>query len=137
MRKTYQRKFNKLVRQLNKNIAQDELWKGRFVFRQKNAFFEKFDDNSGGILHVILRGVDKKTGFYQDTYIDYAPYFHFNKYHLWEFANRFIVEGSEVWNEKPAPSLKNAEDFTQTSIDEKIWRKPENWTLSYSAWKEA
>ena len=47
LRKQYQRKFNKLVRKVNLNLANDSLWKGRFIFRQTDASFEEFEDHSG------------------------------------------------------------------------------------------
>ena len=55
LRKAYQRKLNQKIRAMNKNIANDMLWMGRFEFRQKEASFEEFSDGSGGILIVILR----------------------------------------------------------------------------------
>ena len=36
MRKAYQRKFNKCIRALNKGIANDNLWRGRFIFLQRD-----------------------------------------------------------------------------------------------------
>ena len=101
MRRKYQRKFNKLMRELNKSIANDNLWQGRFAFKQINANFTKFKDNSGGILFVQVRGYDKETGYYKDGYVEYAPYSCLAAYHLWRFANDFIVNDSGVWKEKP------------------------------------
>ena len=66
MRKVYQREFNKRIRALNKNIANDELWRGRFVFLQRDARWWRFSDGSGGELIVFVRGYDKKTGYYKD-----------------------------------------------------------------------
>lgn len=136
MRKNYQRKFNKIMRALNKNIANDNLWQGRFVFRQTDASFYKFEDGSGGILYVEVRGYDKKTGFYKDTRIEYAPYFSFNEYHLWSFANTFIGEDSGVWREEPRITNATAQDYTSVVPDEKVWRQPKNWYLNYEKWKE-
>ena len=137
MRKNYQRKLNKLIRQVNNNIANDDLWQGRFVFRQINAVFERFPDNSGGILYSLIRGYDKKTGYYKDTWIRYAPYFNFfNGYHLWEMANTFIVEYTQVWQEDPRPSYATAINFNHVLVDESVWRKPENYDLDYIYWKK-
>lgn len=137
MRKSYQRKLNKLIRQVNNNIANDDLWQGRFVFRQINAAFERFSDNSGGILYSLIRGYDKKTGYYKDTWIRYAPYFNFfNGYRLWEMANIFIVEYTQVWQEDPRPSYATAINFNHVLVDESVWRKPENYDLNYAYWKE-
>ena len=94
LRKQYQRKFNKLVRKVNLNLANDSLWKGRFIFRQTDASFEEFEDHSGGILYVRIRGYDKSTSFYKDFLLDYAPYL--LDYHLWRIVNDFIVEDTGV-----------------------------------------
>lgn len=136
LRKVYQRKFNKLVRDLNKNIEEDNLWKGRFVFRQTNASFYNFADGSGGILYVTIRGVDKKTGYYKDVAFEYAPYYTFARIQLWRFANNFIAQDSGIWKERPAITINNTKDFTKIKADESIWRKEANWYLDYAAWKE-
>lgn len=136
MRKNYQRKFNKIMRAMNKNIANDELWRGRFIFRQTGADFYRFEDGSGGILYVEVRGYDKKTGFYKDTRIEYAPYFSFNEYHLWSFANTFIGEDSGVWKEEPRINRQNAKDYTSVIPNEKVWHQEKNWYLDYEHWKE-
>lgn len=136
LRKVYQRKFNKLVRDLNKNIEEDSLWKGRFVFRQTDASFYNFADGSGGILYVTIRGVDKKTGYYKDVTIEYAPYCSFPGIELWRFANNFIAQDSGIWKERPAITISNTKDFTKIKADESIWRKEANWYLDYAAWKE-
>ena len=136
IRKSYQRKLNKLIRQVNDNIANDDLWQGRFVFRQINVAFERFFDNSGGVLYSLIRGYDKKTGYYKDTWIQYAPYFDFNGYHLWEMANTFIVEYTQVWQEDPRPSYATAINFNHVKIDESVWHKPENYNLNYVYWKK-
>ena len=44
-RKKHQRRMNKYVRELNKNIANDDLWRGRFVIRQEgNPGFYIYED---------------------------------------------------------------------------------------------
>lgn len=131
LRKAYQRVFNKKMRLLNKNIANDNLWLGRFEFRQKNAFFEKFSDNSGGILNVLIRGYDKKTGYYKDFIIDFAPYLHCD-WKLWEIANDFIVQDTGVWEETPRPTEdKFVYDYRKTHIPNKIMEQDYNFYLSY------
>ena len=69
MRKKAQRKINKLVRNMNKNIHDDNLWRGRFIFRQTDAYWEKFEDGSGGILRVWIEGRDLKSGLYYGFYM--------------------------------------------------------------------
>lgn len=131
MRKRYQRGFNKLMRQLNQNIENDNLWKGRFVFRQIDCQFQKFEDNSGGVLHSFVRAYDKHTDYYKDYHIEYAPYLHFAGSYLWEMANTFIVEDACVWqqgNLRPETSL----DFRNMIVPKEIWKNKEyNWYRSY------
>lgn len=101
MRKNYQRKFNKLIHSVNKNIEKDSLWLGRFVVYQTNATFQKFDDNSGGVLYTELRFIDKYTHYYWDTTFAYAPYYPFNEYHIFKLMNKFIVVYDDVWFDIP------------------------------------
>ena len=46
MRKAYQRKLNMHIRALNKNIENDDLWRGRFVFLQMRADWYECEDKS-------------------------------------------------------------------------------------------
>ena len=93
-RKCEQRKINKYVQTLNKNILKDNLWRGRFIVRQTNAYWEAFDDGSGGVLTVVLEIRDLKTGLYQDFIIDNYD----RGWKLFEKVNKFIVEDSGVWD---------------------------------------
>ena len=58
MRKEYQRKFTKLLKQTNRVIQEDDLWLGRVEVRQISARWQEFSDGSGGILHTVLRCID-------------------------------------------------------------------------------
>ena len=62
LRKGYQRKLNHLIKTVNKELECDDLFNGRFVFHIMTTELEKFEDKSGGMLHCIIRGYDKKTG---------------------------------------------------------------------------
>lgn len=131
MRKQYQREFNKRIRALNKNITEDNLWRGRFVFLQKDAHWWKFSDNSGGELIVFVRGYDKKTGYYKDFRIEFAPWLSSAGYKLWEMANKFIAEDSGVWNEEPRISVKTAPDYTNRKVNvEKLMAGEYNFYVS-------
>ena len=94
MRKREQRKINHYVRMSNKNILNDNLWRGRFIVRQIQDFWEVFDDGSGGVLTVVLEIRDLKTGLYQDFIIDNYD----RSWKLFEKVNKFISEDSGVWN---------------------------------------
>ena len=93
-RKREQRKINKYVQNLNKGILKDNLWRGRFIVRQIQDFWEAFDDGSGGVLTVVLEIRDLKTGLYQDFIIDNYD----RGWKLFEKVNKFIVEDSGVWD---------------------------------------
>lgn len=93
--KKAQKKINKSVRALNKNIREDTLWRGRFVIRQLQADWERFDDGSGGILMALLEIRDLKTGTYMNFTVDnYA-----SGWRLFEEGNKFICEYSGVWDD--------------------------------------
>ena len=94
-RKKAQRKINKNLRRLNNAILADNLWRGRFVFRQINAYWSRFDDGSGGILTAVVEARDLKTGLYWEFIIDNYDM----GWSLFEKANTFIAEYSEVWND--------------------------------------
>ena len=62
-KKKHQRAMNALVRDMNKNIATDDLWRGRFYVRQIYApQWYIYNDRSGAELFVHLKFYDKKTG---------------------------------------------------------------------------
>ena len=94
IRKREQRKINYYVKKINKNILNDNLWRGRFIVRQIQDFWETFDDGSGGVLTVVLEIRDLKTGLYQDFIIDNYD----RGWKLFEKVNKFISEDSGVWN---------------------------------------
>ena len=95
LRKKAQRTINKYVRNLNKSIQKDNLWRGRFVFRQTDSYWKEFEDRSGGILKVVIEARDLKTErfwcFVMDNYD--------RGWYLFEKANKFIVDFSGVWDD--------------------------------------
>ena len=137
MRKAYQREFNKRIRALNKNIANDNLWRGRFIFLQRDARWWRFSDGSGGELIVFVRGYDKKTGYYKDYRLEFAPWLKSVNWHLsMDIANEFITEAAEVWTENPRPSIDTAEDWTSAKVNvEKLMAKDWNFHVAYKYWE--
>lgn len=111
LRKNYQKKFNKKLKEVNKNILEDNIWLGRFVFLQKDAKFWRFPDNSGGELIIFIRGYDKKTGFYKDYRFTYAPWLRSSGYKIWEIANDFIVKGVQ------ASIREEVKDYTKEKVN--------------------
>ena len=70
--KVYKNKFAKLIKEYNQAIIKDDLWKGRFEMRIIRSRWEWFEDDSGGILHNVIRCFDKKTEQYKDFFIQKA-----------------------------------------------------------------
>lgn len=134
MRKSYQRSFNKVMRQLNQNMQSDDLWKGRFEFRQINVKFERFEDNSGGVLSVCVRAYDKLTNYYKDYWIDYMPYYHLSKTDVYGMANTFITRDARVWECSSKDQLRpaTAPDFRNVKVLDEVWKNKEyNWYKEY------
>lgn len=109
--KKTQRFINRCVRALNKNIYDDELWKGRFVIRQINR--KDFSDIS--LLQFFFEMKDKETGKTQEislaawtSYECSHPFFMSN---IAQAMNDFIIEDCKVWSEEPRPSLDTAKDY--------------------------
>lgn len=102
-KKRHQRAMNKLIRETNKNIEQDDLWYGRFCVRQVySPQWHIYEDGSGAEYFVHLKFIDKCTGreyLCADTVNDWRSG---NSWRLWEKMNWFIVEHCTVWNEQPA-----------------------------------
>lgn len=120
-RKRHQRAINKAIKNMNKNIENDNLWKGRFYCRQiYSPYWERYEDRSGGIMHVNVEFCDKKT---QKRWIQL---FNTNDIQGWKFwcaMNDFIVKHIKVWDEDPRPSIENAPDWINKTVDMKweIW----------------
>lgn len=112
-RKRHQRALNKIVRTLNENLKQDELWFGRFMVRQvESPHFAYYFDKSGATLYATLEFVDRCTG---KTYRmrETVNYWRFaNGANLYWKMNWFITEHCMVWSE-PFP----------TKCDYDAWRK--------------
>ena len=100
-RKKHQRAVNRIVRGLNKSIENDELWRGRFICRQKEAYFVTYEDRSGSTLTVRLQFYDKKTGITANyfTHSDALTDFFGVGRLFWEM-NDFIVNTCDAWGKE-------------------------------------
>lgn len=98
-RKVHQRAMNKLIRDMNKNICEDNLWLGRFYVKQINSDWQLYEDGSGAELYVRLRFIDRKTGFTYDTPWETVNHWRFEARLYWEM-NDFIVEKCDVWGKE-------------------------------------
>ena len=120
-RKRHQRVINKAIRDMNKNIENDNLWKGRFYCRQiYSPYWEVYSDKSGGIMHVHVEFCDKKT---QKRWIQLFSTNDMISYRFWMAMNDFIVKHIKVWEEVPPPNLNSAPDWIEKTVDMKweIW----------------
>ena len=113
-RKRHQRAMNELMRLINKNIENDDLWKGRFYVRQVAAQWYEYEDKSGAELWVVLRFIDKVTGFYWETAETVNHWRWYNGNRLWWAMNDFITEKTNVWQTDPRPGSEE-------------WFKSMNW----------
>ena len=131
--KQYQNKFTKLIHEWNKSLDEDNLWCGRFHIIQVRSRWEAFEDNSGGILHAVIRCFDKKTRQYKDYCIEYAPWMRTMHWHIqMDILNTFIVEDIDVWKEEPNPR-QNIKDWTK--INDYKLNDNDNAHLAISTWQ--
>ena len=116
-RKVHQRKLNRLIRLLNKNIKNDDLWDGRFFIRQYSAEFQRYGDRSGGNLFVYFRCYDKKDMKYQEYYGDSSALCHYGGSRLWWTMNSFITEVSSAWKSDEPPKDQDKSEYINISED--------------------
>lgn len=101
-RKKQQRKVNKIIKEANRRMKNDSLWRGRFQIKQLRSDYRPFprDDWDYGDFYVELEFVDKKTGKTKRNWCH--PLFLFENY-IYAQLNDFIVIDCDVWKEKPGP----------------------------------
>lgn len=106
-RRKHQRALNRLMRQVNRNIKEDTLWRGRFVVRSGKNDFYKYFDNSGYELYVELIYRDKKTGMEWHRHHTLDRYRFCQGALIWREMNDFIVEVVDVWQKEGVEELQN------------------------------
>lgn len=128
MRAKYHKRAMKMIHRLNKTIAEDNIWRGRFIAMNKEEKWNKFSDNSGGILYILVRMYDKKTKKYRDYRWDYMIRSSFNGWHLsMDIGNDFIVKQIKAWDEDPDP-WEDTIDYNKIKINwDKINKAPYAW----------
>ena len=133
-RKEYQRQFTRKLREANKAIREDNLWLGRVEVRQISARWEEFEDGSGGILHTVLRCIDKKTRQYKDYCLEYAPWMRTINWKMsMDILNKFFVEDLDVWiTGNPRDEIF---DWTKVPIDPKALKRTKWRDLSISLYQ--
>ena len=131
-RKVYQKELNKVIKEINKSIETDWLWLGRFVIHQMDAYWEEFEDGSGGILHTVIRIIDKKTGFYKDYIFKYAKFMHASCVNdLYGIVNKCIIDDMRVWEIGEDPYKEAGKvDYTKIATPN-MFNKQTNFYNSY------
>ena len=109
-RKKTQRHINSVLRKLNKNIENDDLWLGRFYCHQKSICYTPSEDGSYLYANVAVEFIDRKTGK-NFTHLFHKEAFMGNCWRLWEAMNDFIVTYCRAWAEVPPPSIHNPWDY--------------------------
>ena len=103
-RKKQQRKVNKIIREVNRRMKEDSLWRGRFQVKQLRSDYRPFSkncyENDYGDFYVELEFIDKKTGKTKRSW--YHPLSLF-KNRIYAQLNDFIVVYCKVWSEEPSP----------------------------------
>lgn len=124
--KKLQRKMNRAIRHLNENIANDDLWKGRFYAHQTWAAFGTYEDKSGVTAIVEVAFIDKLTEVVYKTFLRandilgiswWSNKFSNCGYQLWHEMNDFVCNQTKGLNFKEY--RVNAIDFT----NDKRWSK--------------
>ena len=134
MRKEYQRQFTKKLREANRAIREDNLWLGRVEVRQISARWEEFSDGSGGILHTVLRCIDKKTRQYKDYCLEYAPWIRTMNWKIsYDILNKFFVEDLDVW--RTGNPREEVQDWTKVPIDTKALEHTQRRDLAISLYQ--
>ena len=122
-RKTHQRTLNKVMRHINQNIANDNLWRGRFIIRQIGGQWKTYDRIPGQTwpteyyYWVQLVMIDKKTGKYRIICED-ANRCCCGGYLYWEI-NNFITMKCKVWEEEGREELydKDKNDYRNWKVE--------------------
>lgn len=116
-RQKHQRRLNKYVRELNKNIEQDNLWHGRFVVRQYATQWYRFEDGSGYELYATLLFIDKKNGRIYTDRMTANEWCMWNGSKLWYTMNEFITKYDDVWSAEGRDALyTDKTDYTKIPI---------------------
>ena len=107
--KKIQRHVNSVVRAMNKNLYNDELWKGRFYVRQTKRWIEKEDD--WVYMRLEMECVDRQTGKTKKYYYDKSDMMGISTWKFFQDVNNFIVEVCDVWREDPRPNRETSIDY--------------------------
>ena len=105
-RKRHQQLINKYVRAMNKNLQEDNIWRGRFEIRQIHSDFHVYEDKSGAYIIGYFEIVDKLTHKARMVRLEESQ---FIDAYIWKAVNDFIC------NDIVAP-VKYEGDFRNVNI---------------------
>lgn len=97
------------IDKVNKNIYNDELWKGRFVVKVSEIKFTRCEDGSGYYASIKIEMLDKQTGLCKYEYLGYSDLF--LQVSIFRYLNDFIIKDVKVWEENPRPSIETSVDY--------------------------
>lgn len=113
-RKKHQRKITRAIRNMNKDIEKDELWKGRFFARILKTSFKIYEDKSGAVIYALVEFYDKKTGI---TRAEWLNEWDIMNWKMFRSMNDFIVDYCDVWRKENPREDKT--DYTKVEFKRK------------------
>ena len=115
-KKRHFRKLNKVLRQMNQNIKEDTLWRGRFYVKPIGHQWYRFEDGSGWNMYVVVRFIDRVSGITWDVGNDVNSFCFGAK--IWRLMNEFITERAPTWSQEPRPGTAGYKEMTEKYIKE-------------------
>lgn len=123
--KIHQRAVNRVIRAINENIYDDDLWMGRFFVHQCAREVVSYEDGSGMELWVKLRFYDHKTQKYTTEYLRSNEIITFGGSKVWSIMNDFIVNDLDVWRTEHVREEK--QDWRAASREKTIKEASSLW----------
>lgn len=91
-KKRHLRRINKLIREMNKQIKEDNLWQGRFTCKLVGCpQWVKYTDGSGGRLYCRCEFEDSQTGFRKTSMWVSTNDLSMGINNIWMLMNDFII----------------------------------------------
>ena len=128
-KRNLRRKFMRFVREMNKSIAKDEAWKGRFECAPVDIQYVPFADNSGVEMVVTLAFYDKATKNYAFSRECATWYCNFGR--LWLAMNQFITEfiNTAAWRDEVKDYTKERINWNQIAAMRNVYTSENHWMV--------
>jgi len=115
--KKQQKRITSAIRDMNTNIKNDDLWRGRFVAKQVSRYVDVYSDGSGVCITPVIEFYDRKTMQKATTMENYILDVNFRNSLYWKM-NDFITEYIKVWeNEDRKVLYSDTTDYSTIPID--------------------